>query len=207
MNCKCFCTLNGNGDFQIWNYDFVNIPIRENKTLQLSAHFKWGDSASKLYNKHFQVLYINRLGKYLALSPGYRQVWLLNQKDQWKTAYTPMCDLTFHFTLCSAFIKNRNRILLHLGKLGTRSTTFVYRNLLHIAFPWEWSPMKLKPFTSYELFWVEGNGISQHRINAGLHFKIFGPFFGSLSYQYRLLNISSFQTYQNVLEISARINF
>ena len=91
---KCFCELNGNNDFQVWNYNTLNVKIKNDKIFQLTVHFKWGDNASKLYNKHLELLLIYHLGKYIHLAPGYRQVWTLDRKDQWKKAFTPMADLT-----------------------------------------------------------------------------------------------------------------
>lgn len=201
--------IDRDGDFQIWNWDFVSKQITPEWSLLSYLEFRWGDNASKLYRTSLLLEAIYQPCPWLGLAPGYRQVWLrvpLNS-DHWRPEYTPLADIYFFLTPSDWEITNRNRIEYRI--LENDPIRWVYRNRIRIVPPWNFTSLEITPFIENEIFIRESRGLNEDRLSGGFLMNLYENLSGSLFYMARFQKQRdpSQWIHQNVLNISLFLAF
>lgn len=201
-----FASLDGPGDFQIWNTDTVNIHVSRRTLLQGQTEFRYGRDSSKLYYKHYQGLLVFIRSPNVLVAPGYRQTYFRTSK-KWLEEYNPMLDLILQAKTKSRwFISNRARTVYRIFEEG--HDRWLYRNRLEILSPWRISRYGMAPFFSEEFFWEESRGINQNRLIFGLRIPYHERTQLDLYYVYRTFkNAHKDWINQNILGIHFSLHF
>lgn len=204
-----FASLNGNGDFQIWNTDSINLPISRKAHLTGSAEFRYGDNRSKLYYKHYQGGFLFIRSPHTNFHFGYRHIYNRVQ-NKWVAEYDLLFDLTFQVaTRRGLLLSNRNRIQYRiLSEKQGGHNLWLYRNRLEFIPPYRVTRRQIALFFANEFFWQERNGISQNRLQAGLKIPYHQRTHLNLSYMLRSLKNSQKKwVHHNILCLHFSLHF
>ena len=153
-------------DFQIWNADSVNIRFSNRTVFEISSEFRYRQTATKLYYKHYQGRLTFIRSPNFLITPGYRQLYL-RQVNHWIKEYHPMLDLTLQVQGQNSWaISNRSRIVYRIFE--KRPGLWRFRNRLEVICPIQLTEYGIKPYFADEFFWDESHGINQNRLAIGL---------------------------------------
>ncbi len=203
----CLAEINSNGDFQIWNRNYLLNHINPQWSIRTVTEFRWGDNASKFYYTYLQSQFAYHPVHWINLAAGYRQIWRRHpvNSNHWRPEYSPLADITFDFRFAEWEIMNRNRLQYMLIKDDPHH--WLYRNRFRLIFPWHPTSHKITFFADEEVFIRQGIGVEENRVSGGSFFSIHGNLAGQLFYTYRLLRGIPSWTYQNVLNISLLLSY
>lgn len=201
-----WAVLNGPGDFQIWQRNFVVKHFAPKWSTWLVSELRLGDTASEFYSAilHAQLYYAPRT--WIVIGPGYEQVWTKEPSlTTWKKQYIPLADAIFRARLDKWEIQDRNR--LEYVIFDSSPFHWLYRNRFRIIV----SPMLQNPtlafFTDNEFYWLESNGIAEDRISLGLMLQWQDNWGGEVFYMARLLHQPEGWIYNNVIAFDLLFSF
>lgn len=90
------CSLNGNGDFKFFNEDTVSVDVCPSCMLKGEAHFEFGDHASFLYEKYFQLEVEQKCISWMTIGVGYRQIYSRDRQISWTPCYCPVAKVVIY---------------------------------------------------------------------------------------------------------------
>lgn len=204
-----FGTLNGNGDFQVWNTESTQIPLSPRTSFLGEVQFRYGDNGKKLYNKHVEGLLYFSAGSRIMMGPGYRQIsHRINHK--WVKEHDPIFDIVFTLLKTQSWtVTDRNRFQYRIlpKELGSKSR-LLYRNRLTFTTPYQTGRYFFNPYISDEIFWQEGRGLFENRARFGCYIPYRQRVFLDLNYIYRSLkNLQGVWLKQNILGVHLHFLF
>lgn len=199
--------IDKNGDFQIWNRYFFDIPIVTSLSSFTTIEFRYGDDASKLYLTYVQTQFLYKPFRWLKIGPGYRQYWQRSPltSSHFEPGYSPLTDITFILRLASWEFRDRNRIQYIIFR--SDPSYWLYRNRLRLIPPWSATRFQITPFIENEIFIRQGQGFHQNRTSTGFLFLMNKSIGGEVYYMLRFLKREPNWTYQNVVNIALLFNF
>ncbi len=199
--------VNQNGDFQIWASESNRIPFTSVSDLKGVAEFRFGDDASSLFFKYYQLQLIYKRIVWMHIAPGYRQVFtrMTKKSSKWESMYVPLVDLSLHGCLGGWKISNRTRLLYSIG--DTVPDFLVYRNRLRLVTPWRLTRFCFTPYIDDEVFFIEDKSFNQNRFTMGFILPLGGNLSGKLFYRLRHLKLGSDWSHQNILGIGLDFTF
>lgn len=118
-------------DFQVWVDGQTQVPIQEKATFEYRYSYRIDQNGSRFYFIYQQGRLIFPAGETWAVAPGYRQVFVL--QDKWNPQYRPIFDFMkwgalkgfdweyrnrFQYDTSRRVMKNRNRLLVKFPRLG-----------------------------------------------------------------------------------------
>lgn len=162
--------LNGEGDFQIWNSYSSLAPVSENVKIDFFDEFRYGKDASFFYFFQLRMHLSWKIKPWLSIEPTYRQLFSRNDitPDLWSTVFNPIAGFVIHHDFYGYKFSSRNWVLLRLVNKNFGKTTWEYRNRFQVITPWTFSPWKITPFFSDEVFFRERFGFFENRFIAGV---------------------------------------
>ena len=159
--------VNQNGDFQIWQRNFLIKHCAPQWSFWVVSELRWGSNASQFYHAilHGQLYYAP--APWIVLGPGYEQVWTKETTlISWEKEFIPLFDAIFRARFHTWEIQDRSR--LEYVIIDSNPFHWLYRNRFRIIAP----PMRQNPkvafFTDNEFFWFEAHGVNEDRLSAGL---------------------------------------
>lgn len=204
---SCFATLNGNGDFQIWERLFWFKHFNPKWQCKLDEEARWGDSASFLYDIHLQIQIIYTPFSWARFSPGYRQVWKRTNVTAWTPVYIPFFDFTWGVKGGGFEIKDRSRIEYTIHDSGV--LPWMYSNRFRIVSPplFQGKRGRLALFVENHFFWRQGQGVNEDRVSSGLLALLQDNVGGQFFYTERFLKREMDWIHNHVIQVSLLFSF
>ena len=173
---------NDRSGFQYWSTaDFV-VDINKDWKTAYQQEFRFGDDGGHLYYHHSDIgLIYKGLAKWIDVGINFRKVFLEDDDNDWGGENRPHINVTLKKTIAGIAISMRNRI--EYRHVQTVSNFWRYRNKVTFKFPWELTPLKLKPYVADEIFInaMEDEYVA-NRLYAGATFTLFKNINTSLYY-------------------------
>jgi len=207
---QIFCTLvsvplwsnvNQNNDVQLWITDAIHKEISPTTTLHISNEWRFGDDMSKLYFFYLQGITSIEMNQWISLSPGYRQIWHL-QQTQWRLAFEPLIDLTFKKKRGNFTFNLRNRFSYLFREQNV--DFFQYRARAELMSSFKIIDHLFKPYFANEVFLDSHYGFTQDRLSLGLITTLYKCLSGDFYYMFRFLKLNTDWTHQHI--IGTRVN-
>lgn len=181
-----------NHDFQLWTM----VAYKQ----KLSKHFGFELEGSNRRDKHATRSYYNDI-QFNAIwyhcswkiAPGFRQVFVKNNRLHWKADPIPLIDITKDWSWKRLDISDRSRI-----EYKCREYEWLYRNRLGIQSAQYFTRLKIAPYLSDEIFLSRFRRLVENRFQIGFAFKC-GL---DIAYMYRSKEALNGWIQQNVLALS-----
>lgn len=174
---------------QMWNNTTCYLPLGRGLSSRFEAQIRTQLKNQKFLHRHYEVEVIRPLLPFLSLGVGYRQSDLV--ENQLEKDHMPFV------TLSAAASKNRWRVeyraraeYLFFERVSSQDTT-LYRHRLDIDIPLKFNRMTLHTFLSDELFFKEGERVSENRFKVGIRELMNKTLMGDIFYQFRTVKLDS----------------
>jgi len=202
-----FGQINSNGDYQLWQWDFLKYQITDEWTLFTTLNARWGNQISQLFYGYIQPQIVYSPQKWVAIAPGYRQAARRTPltSSHWIPEYIPLADITFYAKPGKWEIHNRNRVEYTISEIT--DFPWLFRTRLRFYLPVHWTSLKIRPFFDNEIFWRQAAGINEDRLSAGFK-MIFSDNWGSdIYYMARFHAAEPHWVYQNVFNFTINMKY
>lgn len=176
------------GDFQYWATAKARFDINKDWHGTVAEEFRIGDDAEKLYYRYTEMgIVYDGLADWLSLGFNYRQVSERKGNGDWIWENRPHLNLTFKGKLGELAISDRSRFE-YRDKYNAKDM-WRYRNKFTVKFPWELTPLKLKPYVAEEIFVnLDQSGIIANRFYSGFSLKLAENLSGNIFYLWQAAN-------------------
>jgi len=164
--------VNKQNDFQIWVINSINSELNKDLNMNFEFEFRFGNDASELYFTYIQPRFTYPINNWLALTPGYRQLFFLEppEYEKWRTAFIPLIDLFINFDVYGWSILDRNRFQYNFNTIGVNF--WLYRNRIRLVSPYKIGKINFNPIIAGEIFFAERVGLFESRASVGGMFPI-----------------------------------
>lgn len=128
------------------------------------------------------------LGDGWAAEVGYRHAWLEIGGDiGWRDEYRPSAILSYRTMLGDWSFSNRHRLEYRVFESGSGANSrFRYRNETRLIAPWEFTPLKMKPFVEEEFFYeFTSAGFNYNWFTCGMRWKLREGVMAKLGYRWQ----------------------
>lgn len=201
-----WAAVDQNGDFQIWQRNFVIKHFANRWSSWTISELRWGDDASKLYYVLLQSQFYYRLVPWLIVGPGYQQAWTREPPAiSWKPQYIPFADAIFRIRFSGWEIQDRNRLQYVL--YDSSPSHWWYRNRFRVIAPSMLPSPHLAFFIDNECFWRQTAGVDEDRASGGLILQWMDIWGGEIFYMARFLKQMNGWIHNNVLSFAILISF
>ncbi len=137
--------------------------------IDLRAELRYREDGSEIYFAYVQGLVHFPVNSWLEVAPGYRQGWRIIE-GEWRNIYVPIAEATASWDRRVVRVEDRNR--MQFVAISDLQSRWVYRNRLRISLPWAWLHIGFTPYVYDEFFLVEGVGLAENRLAAGIFFEL-----------------------------------
>jgi hypothetical protein len=171
-------------DFGIWNAYDVEAKVKKIWRLKAGEELRYRENTGLHYfDTHVGVS--NHAINHFAFGADYLQVRekrKVGKKEEWFWEYRPRIMAMLHTTLYGYFLEYRN--MLEFRMKESAKHVIEDRNLVSVTAPYQWTPLKLQPYTSNEFFFDfrGGRGFVQDRLIGGFKFRLYKGLGGSIFY-------------------------
>lgn len=125
------------------------------------------------------------LGDGWAVESGYRHAWL-ELGDAWRDEYRPSGILSYRAQLGDWSFANRHRLEYRTFENGSAPDRFRYRNETRLVAPWEFTPLRAKPFVEEEIFCeFTDDGFNFNWVTTGLRWQVRDGVIAKLGYRWQ----------------------
>lgn len=193
-----------NGDFQYWNTESIEVKFAKSWKIKLDEEFRFGGNAGDLYYTHADVGVAYSVNDYLELGANYRQIFQKKDKD-WDPTYQPHFNGTLKLNWQGFILKDRNRFEYRIRE--TDSASWRYRNRLSLDLPYKWTPLKIQPYFSDEIFYdFEASEMNKNRVYVGVKMVFLKNLNGELYYMRESTKTKKWKEV-NVLGTTLKVSF
>lgn len=169
------------GDFQYWSAAKARFDINKNWYGTVEEEFRIGDDVERLYYRHTDLGVATSLADWLTLGFNFRHITERGTGRDWIWENRPHVNLTFKWKLGDLALSDRSRFE-YRDKYNAKDM-WRYRNKFTVKFPWEFTPLKLKPYVAEEIFVdLDQSGINRNRFYSGLSLKLSKNLLGNIYY-------------------------
>jgi len=169
------------GDFQYWSSAKVRFDINKDWYGTVEEEFRIGDDAERLYYRHTDLGVVTSLADWLTLGLNFRHIAERGTGRDWKWENRPHINLTFKGKLAGLTLSDRSRFE-YRDKYNAKDM-WRYRNKFTVKFPWELTPLKLKPYVAEEIYIdLDQSGINRNRLYSGVSMKLSDNLSGNIYY-------------------------
>lgn len=179
----CAGSAFGSDPFQVWIQSSLVAKSSENTRIKAALMFKLDEHGDYIYEDNDIGLVYTGLAHWLDVGLYYKTIFrnleIPGEDEVWKHEHRPHFDATARFKLIGLSFSNRAR--LEYNSLEDLDDFSTFRNRISINPPYYLEPKRehliikdsrVRPFASYEIFVQSEGGISQHRFQGGLTFRL-----------------------------------
>jgi hypothetical protein len=199
------------GDWQLWNDASIKGKINDRWSVYVEEEVRWGDGMSQFYYEHTHAEVDFKILEWLTIGPAMRIVYELNSKEVWYPAYEPQVNFAGKWKILKDWtFEARARFQESIYDEPGKKDIFVNRDKFTLKSPWKFTPLKLNPYISDEIFFKEGvNGLAENRLWVGLGMEFFKNLKGELAYIWREIKQTSDNSYleSNILQANLKFEF
>ncbi|HIJ69868.1 MAG TPA: DUF2490 domain-containing protein [Planctomycetes bacterium] len=175
------CAGFDDGDFQYWSSATAKFDINKQWYGTVEEEFRIGDDAKRLYYRHTDLGVATNLADWLTLGFNFRHIAERGTGRDWKWENRPHLNLTFKAKLAGFALSDRSRFE-YRDKYDAKDM-WRYRNKFIVVFPWELTPLGLKPYIAEEFYLdLDRSGISRNRFYSGVSMKLSDNLSGNIYY-------------------------
>jgi hypothetical protein len=155
-------------DWQFWNAYSVEGKIAKSWNVKVEEELRFGDDISRLMLHQTDIGFTYAVADWFDAGIHYRQIYEKKAGD-WKEENRSHVSGTFKWTWYDLAFSDRNSV--EFRNREDAKDIWRYRNRLTLTLPAEWTRFSIQPYVSDEIFIVDGSGVNQNRLSAGLKMK------------------------------------
>ena len=139
-------------------------------TFQQEMHF--GNDGGHLFYQHYDLgLVYKGLGDWIDVGFNFRKGFKEDSTDDWTQENRTHLNVTLKDKIGDIDISTRSR--LEFRNFENKEDLWRYRNKVTFKFPWELTPLKLKPYVADEIFInLDDRGFIANRVYGGVTFNL-----------------------------------
>jgi hypothetical protein len=158
--------------FQWWNTTGVSFDVAKDWKCTFEQEFRLGDDGGNLYYEHQDLGFVySGLGEWIDLGANFRYISEKSRNDDWVQENRPHLNATFKWSMLGLWVSDRNRF--EYRDREEEEDVWRYRNKVTAKFPFELTPLKLKPYVADEIFiTMNDDNVDKNRFYAGASFEL-----------------------------------
>ena len=154
------------GDFEYWAKASFRIPINERWQFKLDERLTFGDEARRLDDHQTDYAFqYSGLPDWLGVGFGFKQQFE-KEGDGWLVENRPLVNILLRTAIPGLLVVDRSRFEYRI--LEDEENVWRYRNKISVTPPVAFTPWKLAPYMSQEIFVAfNEEDFNQHRVSGG----------------------------------------
>ncbi len=153
--------------FQWWTYVEASTKLSEDWRAAVRQDLRMGDDGGNFYYEHSDLIFTySGLAKWLDVAGGFRLVYEKDNENTWRRENRPLIDAILKGSFLNCSLTDRNR--MEFRDFENKKDVWRYSNKFTVRFPFELTPLKLKPYAADEVFiTLDDDNIDKNRIYLG----------------------------------------
>lgn len=198
------------GDWQLWTTDPIKCKINDQWGVYAEEEFRWGKDMSQYYYEHTHLELDYKPIDWLTIGPAIRVAYELNSKEVWYPTYEPQINFAGKWVISDWTFEARARLEERIFDEPGKQDAFRNRDKFTLKSPWKWTPLKLNPYISDEIFFQQAiDGLAENRLWVGLGMEFCKNLKGELAYMWREVKQTSDNSYleSNIIQANLKFEF